>query len=74
MSKGEDRILALTASSQVYFLRWPHEYFQLAVIGVLWLSGHILAERTVWIRLAGATGAALFGIAWTASRLVELSA
>ncbi len=46
----------------------------LLVIAALWLSGRVLAERTVWLRLAAASGAALFGIAWTASRLVELSA
>ncbi len=46
----------------------------LVVIGVLWLSAQVLADRMTWVRVAGAVGAAAFGLTWTASRLVELSA
>ncbi len=37
-----------------------------------WLSTQVLAERSSWVRIAGATGAAASGLVWTASRLVEL--
>lgn len=46
----------------------------LVVIGGLWLSAQILADRMSWVRVAGAAGAALVGLTWTATRLVELSA
>lgn len=46
----------------------------LAVIGALWVSGRVLAERTASVRVAAATGAAMFGIIWNATRLIELSA
>lgn len=46
----------------------------LVVIAALWASGHLLANRVSYVRIAGATGAALFGVLWTAGRLVELSA
>lgn len=45
----------------------------LAVIGVLWLSTQVVADRMAWVRVAGATGAAMFGLAWTATRLATLS-
>lgn len=46
----------------------------LVVIGALWLSTQVLAQRMSWVRIAGATAAAAFGLTWTASRVVELSA
>lgn len=46
----------------------------LVVIAALWLSAKVLADRMTWVRVAGAVGAAAFGLTWTASRLVELSA
>ena len=46
--------------------------FVLLVIGALWLSTQLLDRRVVWVRSAVAAGAALFGIAWTVSRLAEI--
>ena len=46
--------------------------FVLLVIGALWLSTQLLDRRVIWVRSAAATGAALFGIAWTVSRLAEI--
>ena len=46
--------------------------FVLLVIGALWLSTQLLDRRVVWVRSSVAAGAALFGIAWTVSRLAEI--
>ena len=45
----------------------------LAIIGVLWLATEVVTDRMAWVRVAAASGAAVFGIAWTASRVVELT-
>lgn len=44
------------------------------VIGGLWLSGKVLVERFFLVRTSAAVGAALVGLAWTASRLGEVVA
>ena len=46
--------------------------FVLLVIGALWLSTQLLDRRVVWVRSSVAAGAAVFGIAWTVSRLAEI--
>ena len=46
----------------------------LVVIGALWLSTQVLTQRMSWVRIAGATAAAAFGLTWTVSRVVEMSA
>ncbi len=46
--------------------------FVLLVIGALWLCTQLLAGRVVWVRTSVAAGAAMFGIAWTVSRLAEI--
>ncbi len=46
--------------------------FVLLVIGALWLSTQLLDRRVVWVRSSVAAGAALFGIAWTVSRLADI--
>ncbi len=46
--------------------------FVLLVIGALWVCGRLFAGRVVWVRVAVAASAAVFGVAWTASRLAEL--
>lgn len=45
----------------------------LLVIGGLWAVSKLSAERTTWLRLAATLGAASVGLAWTASRLAEIS-
>ena len=45
----------------------------LIVIAGLWAIGRVRVEGISWVRTAGATGAAVIGLAWTASRLAELA-
>jgi len=47
--------------------------FVLLVLGSLWVVGKTLADRAVWVRLPTAACAGLLGLAWTASRLTEVS-
>ena len=64
------RFLALAAFN--FGIDVAQTAFVLLIIGGLWLCGHVMAQRVVWVRTAGAAGAAVFGIAWTATRLAEL--
>ena len=44
----------------------------LIVIAGLWAISRVRVEGITWVRTAGATGAAVIGLAWTASRLAAL--
>ncbi|MGA9278722.1 HupE/UreJ family protein [Ilumatobacter sp.] len=46
--------------------------FVLLVVAALWLFSLVLDQRVVWVRTAAATGCAVFGVLWTASRLADL--
>ncbi len=64
------RITALAAFN--FGIDLAQTVFVLLVIGALWLSTQLLANRAVWVRSSLAVGAAVFGVLWTVSRLAAI--
>lgn len=67
---ASQRIAALAAFN--FWIDVAQTVVVLIVLGALWSIGRVRVEGIAWARVAGATGAAVFGLVWTASRLAEL--